>query len=333
MDDRMPERNNSIEIYRTSDNQAEVEVKFDMDTVWLNQYQMAELFETDRTSILKHIKNIYDTAELDEQPTCAKFAQVREEGKRSVERKILHYNLDVIISVGYRVNSKRGVQFRQWATQRIHDYLIKGYAINEKRLIEKNKEIRVLKDGISILNRALEKEMEKGQNPWLIPFAKGLKLLDDYDHLKLDSEGRTRKQAVYPEFDEYTEMIHIMFYDQKSDIFAVPKDESFHSSINQIRQSFNGIELYPTIEEKAATLLYLVVKNHSFVDGNKRIAAACFLLFLDKNGMLNCYDKPLLSYEALASLTLFVAVSNPSESDTVKQLIISVLNRNQNVDG
>lgn len=132
MDDRMPERNNSIEIYRTSDNQAEVEVKFDMDTVWLNQYQMAELFETDRTSILKHIKNIYDTAELDEQPTCAKFAQVREEGKRSVERKILHYNLDVIISVGYRVNSKRGVQFRQWATQRIHDYLIKGYAINEK---------------------------------------------------------------------------------------------------------------------------------------------------------------------------------------------------------
>ena len=198
MDDRMPERNKSIEIYRTSDNQAEVEVKFDMDTVWLNQYQMAELFETDRTSILKHIKNIYDTAELDEQPTCAKFAQVREEGKRSVERKILHYNLDVIISVGYRVNSKRGVQFRQWATRRIHDYLIKGYAINEKRLIEKNKEIRVLKDGISILNRALEKEMEKGQNPWLIPFAKGLKLLDDYDHLQLDSEGRTRKQAVYP---------------------------------------------------------------------------------------------------------------------------------------
>jgi len=150
-------------------------------------------------------------------------------------------------------------------------------------LIEKNKEIRVLKDGISIFNRALEKEMEKGQNPWLIPFAKGLKLLDDYDHLELDSEGRTWKQAVYPEFDEYAEMIHIMFSEQKSDIFAVPKDDSFNSSINQIRQSFNGIELYPTIEEKAATLLYLVVKNHSFVDGNKRIAAACFLLFLDNH--------------------------------------------------
>ena len=328
----MPERNNSIEIYRTSDNQAEVEVKFDMDTVWLNQYQMADLFETDRTSILKHIKNIYDTEELDEQSTCAKFAQVREEGKRSVTRKIQHYNLDVIISVGYRVNSKRGVQFRQWATHRIHDYLIKGYAINEKRLREKNKEVRVLKDGISILNRAFEKELGERQNPWLIPFAKGLKLLDDYDHLELDSKGQTRKQAVYPACDEYIEMIRIMFSDQTSDIFAVPKDESFFSSINQIKQSFNGIELYPTIEEKAATLLYLIVKNHSFVDGNKRIAAACFLLFLDKNGMMNYFDKPLLSDEALASLTLFVAVSNPSESDTVKQLIISVLNRNHNIE-
>jgi len=199
MDDRMPERNNSIEIYRTSDNQAEVEVKFDMDTVWLNQYQMAELFETDRTSILKHIKNIYDTAELDEQPTCAKFAQVREEGKRSVERKILHYNLDVIISVGYRVNSKRGVQFRQWATQRIHDYLIKGYAINEKRLIEKNKEIRVLKDGISILNRALEKEMEKGQNPWLIPYSQALNIDEAMQFNHLSGQEKGQKIAAFRE--------------------------------------------------------------------------------------------------------------------------------------
>jgi len=322
---------NKFEIYKTADGQTQIEVKFTTDTVWLNQYQLAHLFDTDRTSISKHIKKIFETGELEENSTCAKIAQVQKEGQREIRREVLHYNLDVIISVGYRVNSVLGTQFRIWATNRLKEYLTEGYIINEKRLAQKNQEIKVLKDGISILNRVIAKEIENAENnsEWLNLFSKGLKLLDDYDNETLDLKGETVIDTVFPDYKEYIEMINKMNSEFKSDVFAKPKDESFNSSINQIKQSFSGNELYPSIEEKAANLLYFIVKNHSFVDGNKRIAAACFLLFLEKNNMLQKNNKTIISNETLASLTLYIANSKAEESETVKRLIISLLNRSK----
>jgi len=315
----------ALEIYTTPDNQTQINVKFDGDTVWLNQYQLAELFQGSRTNIVEHIKNIYKTGELDENSTCRKFRQVQKEGKRIVERQIDHYNLDVIISVGYRVNTKRGIQFRQWATQRLKDYLVQGYAINEKRLAEKQMQVETLKTGIRILHRAIEENQDKSA---LSLFAAGLELLDQYDHQTLDAAGTTIKQACYPSLQEYINIINNLKTEFSSSVFAVPKDQSFESAIAQIAQTFDGKELYPTIEEKAAVLLYLIVKNHPFADGNKRIGAACFLHFLDVNKLLlTAEGTPIISNETLAALTLFVAVSKPEEKDLVVKLIISVINK------
>lgn len=319
-----------IIIYQTPDNQTQVEVQFEGETFWLNQYQLAELFDTDRTSILKHLQNIYSTGELPEESTCAKFAQVRQEGKRKVKREVLHYNLDAILSVGYRVNSKCGTQFRQWATQRLKDYLVQGYAINEKRLAEKQQQVEYLKTGIRILSRAITQQADEKDSQLLKTFAKGLELLDDYDHEQLDAKGKTIRQTIYPDVKEYLDVITKMKSAFASDVFAQPKDKGFESSVKQIAQSFDNEELYKSIEEKAVTLLYLIVKNHSFVDGNKRIAAACFLHFLEKNDLLFLENsKPIISNEALAALTLFVATSKPDEMNIVKQFIISILNRNR----
>lgn len=319
-----------IILYQTPDNQTAVEVRFDGETVWLNQYQLADLFATDRTSILKHLKNIYAEGELSESATCAKIAQVRQEGKRSVRRNLLNYNLDAILSIGYRVNSKRGTQFRQWATQRLNDYLVQGYVVNEKRLAEKEQQVVHLKTGIKILSRALGQQAAAQDNKTLQAFASGLRLLDDFDHEQLDVKGRTTTTAKYPPIEEYLAMINTMKSHFASDVFAKTKDDSFESSVRQIQQSFAGEDLYGTVEEKAAMLLYLIVKNHSFVDGNKRIAAACFLHFLDKNGLLFLSSgQALISNEALAALTLFVATSKPDEMETIKQFIMSVLNRSE----
>ncbi len=321
---------NTVEIYQASDGKIEVEVRFEKETVWLNQYQLAELLDTDRTSILKHLKHIYETGELDEKATCAKIAQVRREGQRDVTRHILHYNLDAIISVGYRVNSKRGTQFRQWATKRLRDYLVQGYAINEKRLAQKQQEVRHLKDGIRILSRAIEGKATEADFDWLRLYAEGLRLLDDYDHETLDRKGETTGPVAYPSCEDYMALVERMRADVESTVFGRERGDGFKSAIEQIRQGFGETELYPAFEEKAATLLYLIVKNHAFVDGNKRIAAACFLLFLEKNHRLGPDPESLtISNEALAGLTLFVAVSKPDEMETVKRLIISILNRNR----
>ncbi len=321
---------NKIEIYKSVDGKTEVEVRFEGETVWLNQSQLAELFDTDRTSILKHLQNIYETGELDEQATCAKIAQVRQEGQRKVSRQILHYNLDAIISVGYRVNSLRGTQFRQWATKRLKDYLLQGYAINEKRLEQKQQEVRQLKDGIRILSRAIEDKGADADFQWLNLYAQGLRLLDDYDHETLDNKGDTDAPVTYPAYEDYMDMIEQMRADFDSTIFGQERGDGFKSAIAQIRQGFGTKELYPTFEEKAATLLYLIVKNHAFVDGNKRIAAACFLLFLERNQRLHPdHDRLTISNDGLASLTLIVANSRPNEMETLKRLIISILNRNK----
>lgn len=319
-----------IEIYQSTDGQTQIDVKFGEETVWLSQRQMAELFDKDADTIGLHLKNIFAEGELEERATTEESSVVQQEGRRNVRRKIRLYNLDAVISVGYRVNSKRGIQFRQWATQRLKDYLIQGYAVNEKRLAQKQQEVQTLKDGIRILSRAIETNIGQTDHSWLGQFAKGLELLDDYDHEQLDRQGITLRQAIYPDLAAYQNVIVSMRADFDSAIFGKEKDDSFQSSIAQISKGFYEVDFYPSIEEKAATLLYLVIKNHSFVDGNKRIAAACFLLFLEMNALLKSPDGiPFISNETLASLTLFTAASKPEEMETVKRLIVSVLNRSQ----
>lgn len=309
-----------------------VEVRLDNNTIWLNQKQMAALFDKDSDTIGLHLKNIYITKELDKKTTTEKYSVVQTEGDRQVKRNVLFYNLDAIISVGYRVNSKRGTQFRIWANTILKDYLVKGYAINEKRLAQKEQEIKLLKDGIHILTRAASIAIEEkaSDNKFLETFAKGLNLLDDYDHEALDTKGLTTTVADYPSLKDYQQLINQMLTEFDSDVFGKEKDKSFASSVAQIGKGFEADDFYPTLEEKATMLLYLIVKNHSFVDGNKRIAAACFLKFLEKNNMLfNALGHTIVSNDSLASLTLFIASSKPEEMETVKRLVISVLNRNK----
>jgi len=324
---------NKIEIFKSSDNRIELKVQFDENTVWLSQRQMAELFGRDRTVISRHISNIFKEKELNKEVVCAIFAHTTQHGAIKGKKQVSEtefYNLDVIISVGYRVKSQRGTQFRQWATQRLKDYLIQGYAINEKRLAQKQQEVEYLKTGIRILNRAMTEQTTDEEFEMLRVFAKGLSLLDDYDHKSLDRKGITQQETIYPTVEEYLKMIQIMYSEFESELFAKPKDKSFHSSVNQIKQCFGDIELYPTIEEKAANLLYFITKNHSFVDGNKRIAAACFLYFMEQNkALLKPDGTPIIDNATLAALTLFIATSKPEEAEIVKQLTISILNRNK----
>lgn len=319
---------NQIEIYQAEDGSTQINVQFEQDTVWVTQAQMAELFGKGRTTITEHIQNVFSENELVQEATCRKFRQVRSEGNRTIEREIEHYNLDVIISVGYRVKSKQGTQFRIWANSILKEYLVKGYAVNEKRLAQKEQEVQLLKNGIQILSRAIEDKTQ--ENEWLSIFSKGLQLLDDYDHEELDSKGLTKKQAFYPTREDYQELINQMVVDFDSQVFGKEKDQNFESSIAQIEKGFGENDFYPTLEEKATMLLYLVVKNHSFVDGNKRIAAASFLKFLETNKMLyNKQNELIISNDTLASLTLLIASSKPEEMQTVKRLVISVLNRNK----
>ena len=316
---------NKIEIYKTLSG-TEISIKLEKETVWLDAHLIAVLFDVQRPAIVKHINNIYQSGELLKKSTCSISEQVAADGKK---RKMNLYNLDMIISVGYRVNSRQATLFRQWATQRLKEYLVQGYAINEKRLEQQNQYVLHLKTGIQILSRALDSKAAADEKDVLKIFSKGLALLDDYDHEELDKKGITKKETIFPTFEDYISFIEEMYSDFQSDVFAKPKDDSFHSSINQIKQTFDGKELYPSLQEKAANLLYLIVKNHSFVDGNKRIAAACFLYFLEKNNfLLDKHLRPIISNEALAALTLFIAASKPSEADIVKRLTISILNRN-----
>ena len=318
-----------IEIYKASDNQVEIIVQFESDSVWLNREQMAKLFGRDIKTIGKHISNIFNDQELEHKSVVAKFATTANDGKTY---QVEFYNLDVIISVGYRVKSKQGTQFRQWATKRLKELLVQGYTLNEKRLAQKEQEIKILKNGIQILARSVGKAIENQENnaSFLEAFAKGLTLLDDYDHERLDTKGLTNKQAIYPTLTDYQRVLKSMLQDFDSEVFGIEKDGGFKSAIAQIEKGFDNQDFYPSLEEKATTLLYLIVKNHAFVDGNKRIAAACFLKFLEQNKMLFTNEnKPIISNDTLASLTLFIASSKAEEMQTVKKLVISVLNRNK----
>lgn len=318
-------QNGKIIIY-----QNKVEVLLEKETVWLSAEQIGEVFQKDRSTIQRHIKNIVNTGELTLKATCAKNAQVQQEGNRRVSREIPYYNLDMIIAVGYRVNSKRATQFRIWATNVLKQYLTQGYALNRQVLQEQHAKIESLRQAIGLLSRAAVAHTGdlSVAAQVLEQFAAGLALLDDYDNQQLDEQGHSSRTVVEIKPREFLEVVHSMKADFASEVFANPKDGSFESSVGQIYQTFGGQALYPSIEEKAAVLLYLIVKNHSFSDGNKRIAAACFLYFLERNKALCRADgQPVLDNKTLATLTLFIAVSKPAEKETVLKVILSVLNR------
>ncbi len=321
-----------IIIYTSDDGKVSLDTKLENDTIWLTQKDMAELFGVKTPAINKHLMNIYKEGELNQDATVSILEIVQKEGSRSVKRQKTFYNLDAIISVGYRVNSSRATQFRIWATNVLKEYLIKGYTINEKALKDKQEKIQTLQTTVNLLSRSLINQIESLDDAQQIAkildnFAKGLDLLDNFDHKTLDVKGATQKEAVIIPVKEFLSVINEMKSEFASDVFANPKDDSFESSVNQIYQTFGGNDCYPTLEEKAAMLLYLITKNHSFSDGNKRIAASCFLYFLEKNGILYKNNLPIIDNGTLFALTVLIAESNPKEMETMKQIVVSVLNR------
>lgn len=324
--------NNSIEIYRSQDGSVQLNVKLENETVWLTQSQMAELFGVDRTSIVRHIRNIYKSEELEESSTCAKNAQVRIEGQRQIVREIPYYNLDMIISVGYRVNSKNATSFRRWATSVLKQYLIKGYAINQQIKIDRYNE---LKDVVRLMSRAvgLQDKVTTDEYSGLFnvisDYVYALDTLDQYDYQSLSISKTTKEEQFRATYDNAMEAINAL--KEKfggSKWFANEKDDSFKSSIGQIYQTFGGEELYPSVEEKAAMLLYLVVKNHSFSDGNKRIAAMLFLWFLNNNRVLYAEDgHKRIADNTLVALTLMIAESRTEEKDVMVKVVVNLINR------
>ena len=321
-----------IVIYQTEDGQTQIDVRLENDTVWLTQAQMAELFQTDRTSIVRHINNIYKVEELDRDSTCAKIAQVQIEGKRTVKRDIPLFNLDMIISVGYRVNSKRGIKFRQWANRILKDYLVKGYAINERMRREQIGELRQL---VGMLGRTIQGQplLSTDETNALFEvvtdYTYALDTLDNYDYERLTIDKTTKEEPFHATYENAMEEIRLL-RDKfgGSVLFGNEKDDSFKSSIGQIYQTFGGEELYPSVEEKAAMLLYLVTKNHSFSDGNKRIAATLFLWFLNNNHILYRADgSKRLADNTLVALTLMIAESKTEEKDVMVKVVVNLINQ------
>jgi len=286
------ESKGEVVIYQSPEGETELSVNLKDETVWLTPFQMSQLFGKARPTILEHIKNVYSEAELDSNSTCRKFRQVQYEGKRKIIRNIDHYNLDVIISVGYRVKSKRGTQFRIWANKVLKDYLVKGYALNEKRLKEQNEKVKELEKSIEVFKRVAENYLSKqdeftGILKIISDYTYALDILDQYDHKKLEI-GEVEKEEEYK--ITYKDAVTVIKNLKKkfggSELFGKEKDESFRGTIGTLYTTFNKKELYPSIEEKASMLLYLTIKNHSFIDGNKRISASLFLMYLDRNKYL-----------------------------------------------
>ena len=311
---------NEIVIFENQNVKLEVNMKDE--TVWLSLDKMATLFDRDKSVISRHIKNAFEE-ELDRSSTVAKFATVQKEGAREITRNIDYYNLDVIISVGYRVKSKNGVAFRKWANRILKDYLIKGYAVNEKRLKALEKTIELI-DIANRLDNRLEDKDAKGILKVITSYTKALDLLDDYDHKTLKVKG-TNKSLKRIDYNECMNIINTLKFNESSDIFALERDNGFKTIIDTIYQTFDGKELYKTTEEKAANFLYLTVKNHAFIDGNKRIAATMFIYFLNYYNMLYKDNSLVIDNNTLTALTLLIAESNPKEKDLITALIMNFL--------
>jgi len=326
---------NQIVIYQTDNGQTAIDVRMENETVWLTQAQMATLFQKDRTVIGRHIRNVFKEGELDEKVVCANFAHTTQHGAiigKQQRQEVLLYNLDVIISVGYRVKSQRGVQFRQWANRVLKDYLIKGYALNEKIRRSQIGELRQL---VQMVGRTLQNQplLKNDENQALfdivVDYTYALDTLDDYDYQRLGVKETTQEEKFQATYDNAMQAIAALR--EKfggSSLFGNEKDNSFKSSIGQIYQTFDGNDLYPSVEEKAAMLLYLVTKNHSFSDGNKRIAATLFLWFLNNNGILYREDgSKRIADNTLVALTLMIAESKSEEKDVMVKVVVNLINQ------
>ncbi len=300
--------NSGIEIFKSEDGITQVQVKLENETVWLNLNQISELFQRDKSVISRHLNNVFKEKELERKATVAKFATVQTEGERDIKRVIEYFNLDAIISVGYRVNSKRGTQFRIWASKVLKDYLIKGFSLNEKKLVQQNEQLKELRESVKILGNVLKyKELSNNESASLLKvisdYAYALDILDQYDYQSLEIHSTSGKEIYQLTYSEAIKQIQLAkkFYGN-SNLFGNEKDESFKSSLSTIYQTFDGKDLYPSVEEKAANLLYFITKNHSFTDGNKRIAD-----------------------NALVALTLMIAVSKPEEKEIMVKVAINLI--------
>ncbi len=323
-----------IVIYTAPDGSTDIQVKLDGDTIWLSQRQMSELFEKDTDTIGLHLKNIFRSGELDEDSTTEESSVVQLEGKRKVKRRIKLYNLDAIISLGYRVNSLRGTQFRIWANNVLREYLVKGYSLNHQVLEKKHEQLTELQETIGIIrsslgSKELTGEESKGLLNIISDYSYALEILDKYDYQNLAVSGTSKNEPFRLSYKEAIKQILTAKQAYgNSELFGREKDDSFQSSIGAVYQTFDGKDLYPSVEEKAANLLYFVTKNHSFTDGNKRIAAFLFLYFLDNNGILYTVSgKKRIADNALVALTLMIAVSNPEEKDTMIKVIVNLINK------
>ena len=301
--------------FREGEFELSVRVEPQADTVWLNRQQMAQLFDRDVKTIGKHIQSAL-REELDNS-TVAKFATVQLEGAREVERQVEYYNLDMIISVGYRVKSARGVQFRRWATNVLRQYLMQGYVCQQKRLQDLSTTIRVMK--------RVENKLDSAQILEVVQrYTRSLDLLDDYDHQRLQKpQGDTHAYVLT--YEECRKLIDSMRYGDESSVFANEKDDSFKGSLGNIYQSFAGKDVYPSVQEKTANRLYLVTKNHAFSDGNKRIAAAVFLYFLERNGLLFRDGEKVIADHTLVAMVVMIAESKPEEKETMVKLVMNFL--------
>ncbi|MFR3766694.1 MAG: RhuM family protein [Blautia sp.] len=298
---------NEIVIFETEDKMITIPVAVEHETVWLSQAQMIELFERDQSVISRHIRNVFKEHEVDEKSNMH-FLHIA-----NSDKPVAFYSLDVIISVGYRVKSKRGVEFRRWANSVLKQYILKGYAVNDNRIKQLGEVIRIMK--------RTENELDSRQVLSVIEkYSNALDLLDSYDHQNMTRPEGNRTTYILT-YEECMNVIQSMRFGDESDLFGKEKDDSFKGSIGNIYQSFGGIEIYESLEEKAANLLYFVTKNHSFFDGNKRIAATMFLYFLDKNEALLIDGEKKIEDATLVALTIMIAESRPEE----KEMMISVI--------
>ena len=326
----MNKDDNAIVLYQAPDGSSSLQVQLDHDTVWLTQKQMAELFAKDVRTINEHVRNIFREGELDELSVIRKYRITAADGK---SYDTIHYNLDVIISVGYRVKSQQGTRFRQWATQVLRDHIVKGYTLNEQRLREESAKLQAMQQTVALLARTLTNQelvSDTGRDVLRVidDYAYALATLDRYDHGTLAIEGITRQALHVIGYDEGIRIVNAMKGDFNG-LFGLEKDQGFKSALGAIYQTFGGEELYPSVEEKGANLLYFVVKNHAFSDGNKRIAAALFIYFLGMNGILYHADcSKRLADNALVALTLLIAESRPEEKETIVKVIVNLINQN-----
>jgi prophage maintenance system killer protein len=323
----MKEPNESIAIYQTADGQTQVEVRLQDETIWLRQEQMGELFGRERSVITKHIRNVFGEGELDEK------SNVQNLHIAGSDKPVKFYSLDVIISVGYRVKSLHGTQFRIWANNILKQYLIQGYALNEQKLQAEQEKLADLKQAIALSSRLLHNKDLSGVEAQgilaiLEKYSHALTVLDDYDHQRLVIDGTQTLEQQKISYPEAIEQIRLWRHKEKlGGLFGNEKDDSFKSSLATIYQTFAGAELYPSIEEKAANLLYFIVKNHSFSDGNKRIAAALFVWFLERQQYLyNADGDKRIADNALVAFTLLIAESKPEEKETIVKVIINLIN-------